>query len=509
MQVPWFILRHTTIREEKMWHFYILITLWSSVFTTMSISVLLFLQHALWSLFLAWFAIALWNTVSFFMDWFFNSLQKRFSSRTLFMTWIVWMIISIFFFIIFSNIFFVFLAAIFFSVSFDMVDITALSYIMAKSLPANYWQNLSYKDLSQWLWMILWMLISAIILSTSYFIWDISDSTLQMWAELLEIKDKSFESSIFVTQIILFFILVWLFFFAFLLFDKDVKVLSKDYIRTSFQILKSATIDWLRNSAISVTEKTLEKLKPEANQIELSSTDEKKKLDRKEVFSEISSWVLLIKRIFTYKPKNTSLIRLIFTLTLFSYWDTFLWTFFPIFFTEFLKAQSWFLKDVPWSLMTLFFILPILVLYPFFAKMWDKFWRFLFIYIWLWLTWFAVFMMWITPYSYFWLFVLFWFITAIAYVCAMSSVKAETATRINEFSAVSQWKWKIDTNTSAWPMMMTNNIWNIVWPLFWWLFIDILWFQGFFTLFWILILIYFSYSVYNRWKIIKPYYVFE
>lgn len=504
MQVPWFIINHTTIRDEKMWQFYLLIALWSSVFTTMSISVLLFLQHLLWGLFLAGLAIAVWNTVSFFLDWLFSSLQKRFTSRVLFMTWIIWMIISVLLFIIFSNIFFVFLATIFFSISFDMVDITALSYIMAESLPANYWQNLSYKDLFQWVWMILWMIISAIILSSAYFIW----WSLEYWAEVLKLKSETFEASIFATQIILLFILFWLFFFAFIIFDKNVKVLSKEYIKTSFQVLKSATIEWLKNNAIEVKKKAMWKFSTK-NQIELKSTNEKEKLNRSEIFWEINSWIQTIKKIFTYKPKNTSLIRLVCTLTLFSYWDTFLWTFFPIFFTEFLKAQSWFLKDIPGSLMTLLFILPVLWLYPVFAKLWDKHWRFLFIYIWLWLTAFAVFFMGITPYSNFWLFIVFWFMVWIWYVSAMSSVKAETATKINEFSAVINWKWKIDSNTSAWPMMMTNNVWNIVWPLFWWLFIDLLWFQWFFTFFWILLLIFFAYSLYIKKEVEKPPYIFE
>jgi len=509
MQVPWFIIRHTTIRDEKMWHFYILIALWSSVFTTMSISIVLFLQNALWGLFLAWLVISIWNTASFFMDWFFNSLQKRFTSRVLFMSWIIWMIISILLFIIFSNVFFVILAAIFFSISFDMVDITALSYIMAQSLPASYWKNLSYKDLSQGLWMILWMLFSAIILSTAFFVWDISDQVLTAWSEILDIKNKHFESSIFITQIILFFILIWLFFLAFILFDKKVKVLSKDYIKTSFQILKSSTMQWLKNETIKITEKTLEKLKAEPNQIELKSTDEKQKINRNEIFWEIWSSLKLIKNIFNRKPKNIPLIRLIFTLTIFSYWDTFLWTFFPIFFTEFLRSQSWFVSNVPWSLMTLMFILPVLWLYPVFAKLWDKYWRFIFIYLWLWLTGFAIFIMWLMPYSFFWLFIIFWFMVWIWYVSAMSSVKAETAMKINEFAAVTNWKWKIDSNVSAWPMMMTNNVWNIIWPLLWGMFIDLLWFQWFFVSFWILILIFLWYSIYNKEKITNPSYVFE
>jgi len=58
------------------------------------------------------------------------------------------MIISISFFILFSSLFFVYLAAIFFSISFDLMEITVTSYIMAESLPANYGQNLSYKEVA-------------------------------------------------------------------------------------------------------------------------------------------------------------------------------------------------------------------------------------------------------------------------------------------------------------------------------------------------------------------------
>ena len=144
MQVPWFILRRTTIRTEKMWQFYLLLVLWTAVFTAMQISVLLYLDHYLNSLFLAWLALAIWNICSLFLDWFFNSLQKRFTSRFLFIWSVIWMIISISFFILFSSLFFVYLAAIFFSISFDLMEITVTSYIMAESLPANYGQNLSY-----------------------------------------------------------------------------------------------------------------------------------------------------------------------------------------------------------------------------------------------------------------------------------------------------------------------------------------------------------------------------
>lgn len=509
MQVPSFILKHTEIKGEKMWHFYLLIAWWTAAYTAMSISVLLFLEHAFWSLFVAWLAIAIWNSVSFFLDWFITSLQTRFHSRTLFLAWIGWMVISIIFFILFSNVVFVFLAAMFFSVSFDVVDITSMSYIMAKSLPANYWQNLSYKETARWIWLLFWLLISWIVIWASYFIWDIWDWAIKMTAEMLKIQNANFETWLFISQLLLLALLLWLYFFAFILFDKNVKVLSKDYVIASFQELKSATLDWFRNSAISVTKKTLEKLEPWKNEIELKSSWEKKSINWKEIFSEISSWIILLKEIFSKKSKNFSLFWLIIVITIFSYWDTFLGTYLPLFFTEFLKAQSWWLKNIPWSILSLILILPVLGFYPIMAKMWDKIWRFKFIYWWLWATAIAVFLMWILDYSLFLTFIFLGLVLSTAYVAVMATIKAETAWKINEFVAVERWQNEIDTNISAWPLMMTNNFWNIIWPVFWWLFIDWMWFQGYFILFWSILLIFFAYSIFKMKKITSPSYVFE
>jgi hypothetical protein len=380
---------------------------------------------------------------------------------------------------------------------------------MAKSLPVNYWANLSYKETAKWFWLIIWLLISWIVIWSSYFIWEVSNWAIQITKEVLQIQNANFESSLFVSQIILLIILLFLFFFAFILFDKDVKVLSKDYVIASFQELKSATIEWLKHSAISVTKKTLDSLEAGDNQIELKSTWEKKSINWKEIFSEISSWIILLKEIFLNKNNNFSLFWLIIVITIFSYWDTFLWTFFPLFFTEFLKAQSWWVKDIPWSILSLILILPVLWLYPIMAKMGDQYWRYKFILWWLWATVFAVVMMWIMDYSRFAMFILMWLVISISYVAVMSSIKAETASKINEFVAVSKWTQEIDTNVSAWPLMMTNNFWNIIWPIFWWLFIDWMWFQGFFLLFWILLWWFFVYSMVQVKRITRPSYVLE
>ncbi len=419
------------------------------------------------------------------------------------------MIISISFFILFSSLFFVYLAAIFFSISFDLMEITVTSYIMAESLPANYGQNLSYKEVAHWIWLLFGLVISAIILSASYFIWAVSDTVIKTSVEVLELQVQWFESSILVSQLIILFVLITLLWFAYIFFDKDVKVFSWDYVKTSLQVLKAKTVDWLRNSAIEIVETTLEKLKNEPNQVHLISTEEKVGIDWNEIFKDVSSSAIVIKNILTSLPRNISLIWSLVTVTLFSYWDTFLWTFLPIFFTELLRAQPWWISNVPWSLMLLIFIIPVLWLFPVFAKYWDKLWRHYFVFAWLITTWISVFLLGFSSYDMFYIFIIAWFWVWIWYVAWMSCSKADLANKINEFVAVSNKSPKIDTNASAWPIMMVNNFWNVIGPLAWGFFIDFLWFQGFFIIFWISITCFLVYSFVHYNELVRPAYVFE
>lgn len=420
------------------------------------------------------------------------------------------MMISISIFILFSWVFFVYLAAIFFAISFDLMEITVTSYIMAESLPANYGQNLSYKEVAHWIWLLFGLVISAIILSASYFIWAAWDLLIKTSTEILKTQlSDGFASSLLISQLIILFILVALLCFAYIFFDKDVKVFSWDYVKTSLQVLKANTIEWLRNSAIEVVETTLEKLKSEPNQVNLISTEEKVKIDWNEIFSDISSSAIVIKNIFVNLPRNISLIWSLAIVTIFSYWDTFLWTFLPIFFTDLLRTQDWWISNVPWSLMLLMFIVPVLGLFPIFAKYWDKLWRHYFVFAWMILTCISVFLLGFASYDMFFLFVIAWFWVWIWYVAGMSCAKADLANKINEFVAVSTKSSKIDTNASAGPIMMVNNFWNIIGPLAGGFFIDFLWFQGFFIIFWISILCFIVYSFVNYNQIVRPAYVFE
>lgn len=496
-----------------MWHLYVLIASWAAVFTVIQISVVVFLEHYLKSLFLAGLALAIWNIVSLSLDGLINALQKRYASRTLFIVSIIGLTIAILIFLsvaISKLILVVYIAAIFFSVSFDTMEITVVSYILAQSLPAQYWQNLSYKGVAHGIWLLIGFLISAIVIFSSYMIGSLSDATIRGTVRLLEIETSGdMDSSIIVCQFIILFILLALLFFAYIFFDREVRVLSSDYVKTSFQMLKSDTIEGLRASAINIVENTLIKLKREPNQIALKSTDEKQKMNWNEIFWEVSSSIMLLFRVFRANPPNTTLVWSISTVTIFSYWDTFLGTFLPLFFTELLENQTWFLTKVPGSILMLIFVLPALILFPVFAWFGDKFWRHYFMIGGLAITCISVFFIWVTPYSMFMMFILAWFWITIGYAMWMSWSAADCANKINEFVAVTEGKWEIDTNVSAGPLMIINNFGNIIGPLIGGYFIENMWFQPFFIFFSFLLLLYVIYSLYRYREITTPAYVFE
>ena len=76
MKVPAFILEKTTIQTEKMWQFYLSLVLWAVVYTTLNVSIVIFLKQQFGSYFLAGLALATGNFFSMFFDLPFNYLQK-------------------------------------------------------------------------------------------------------------------------------------------------------------------------------------------------------------------------------------------------------------------------------------------------------------------------------------------------------------------------------------------------------------------------------------------------
>jgi MFS family permease len=514
MQIPSFILAHTNIKDEKIWQFYMLLSGWACIYTIMNISVVLFLNETLGSIFLAGLALAIGSVFSLFFDGLFSYLQKVYAARVLFLTSIVGMMIAVLLFIISANIFITFLAAIFFRISFDLCDITAVSYVLAKSLPCEYGQNFSYKQLSQGVGMIFGFLASAILITTAYFIGNETIYVIDAAADLVNIKAQaeSFISALFLMKVFLLFLLLFLFFFAFVLFDKNIESFSKKELLLSFQKLEAGSIHGLKYSAMKLVKNIKNSpalLKGEQNKIELHSTEDKKTLSKEEIFKELNSALSSVLSIFKKKPRNISLIWSMGVMGIFSYWDTFLATFLPIFFTEILKQQDGWLQNIPGSLLMLLFIVPVLGLLPMVAKMGDKYGRFYFMIFGLVLTALSTMVIAMSSPQAFFVIILAGFGISFGYLFGMSTAKAQVAAKLNEFLAVENKQSKIDSNASAGPIMLTDNVGNILGPLIGGGLIALFGFQGFFLLFSFFIIAILIYTYRNITKITQHSYVFQ
>ena len=462
----------------------------------MNLSVILFLQESTGSLFFAGLALSIASIVSLFFDGPFALLQKKYESRTLFLTAIFGMAFSLLLFLIASkSAFFGFLAAICFRVAFDLSDITATSYVLARCLPAEYGQHLSYKQTSQGVGMLFGFLVSAILLSTAYFLGDATGTIAKTIHSDLEESAKHFFSALFFVKILILFLLCGLFFFAFFLYDRDQDLPGKKEMLTSLQELEAGTLQELKKRMFRIVKNVPNNQKSSADHIELKSTEKKDSLRFSDIFLEMARSMGNVLLALRKKPRNIPLLWSMSMVGLFSYWDTFLGTFLPVFFTDVLRHQEGWISQLPGSLLMLFFILPVLVLLPLTAKLADRYGRYPFMLLGLLLTAGSVFLVGAVPFSALFLLLCGGFGISFGYLFAMSSAKAQSAENMNEFLAMEKHQKQIDSNASSGPMMLVENAGNIVGPVLGGGMIQIFGFRGFFLIFGILLMLLSWYSL--------------
>lgn len=509
MQIPSIIANHTNIKNEKLWHFYLLLGSWASINTVMNVSVVLFLNESLNSIFLAGLALSIGSVFSMLFDGLFSALQKSFPARTLFLASIVGIMIAIFFFLISIHPVLAFIAAIFFRVSFDLYDITAMSYILGRSTPDGYGENLSYKQLAQGLGMIFGLVLSAVLLGAAYFIGDTANAVAD---KITDAQIDQFFSSLFLLKLFLVALLVILFLIAYILFDTEGTKVNKSALFIAARELKTSGIEKIRNAKKKIFHPFHKKEKREKEQ---------KKMTAKEVFNELTGSMKDIKKVLFAKPRQISLLWAMGIMGIFSYWDTFLATFLPIFFTEVLRAQDGWLQNIPGSLLLLVFILPVLGFLPIVAKMGDKYGRYYFMMAGIFITAIASLVAGFASIESFGILMAAGFAIAFGYLFGMSSGKAQAASTLNTFLKSSSKKEEKDDfplfadeinkterkedndmNASAGPIMLVDNMGNIIGPALGGLMIDAIEFQGFFILFGFLLLLLFGWSAW-KWKIIK------
>jgi Na+/melibiose symporter-like transporter len=341
--------------------------------------------------------------------------------------------------------------------------------------------------------MLIGLLVSGILLAASYFIGDATIAIVDGAAGIIDAKAQSeqFISALFILKIILSLLLVCLWIIAFALFDRAEGSITKEYLAHSIQDIRKVALKEISSKTKGLIHHSQKNQKIE------STNNKQEKISTSKIFSELIEAGRDFVLIFQKKPKNISLLWSMGIMGIFSYWDTFLATFLPIFFTEVLREQSGWVQNIPGSILMLVFILPILGLLPIVAKLGDRFGRHYFMLFGIFLTAISTGIAGIVSMQSFWILVGAGFGISFGYLFGMSSAKAQTASKLNTFITAEKKQKQADPNASAGPIMLVDNMGNIVGPLIGGLMISLLDFQGFFLIFAVFLFLLSGYSLKN------------
>lgn len=454
-------------------------------------TVVFFFTLNLKSVALVWVFLWIWNFFAFLLDIPIWIIQNYFKSKTLYITASISQIVAMLIFADFIlkystfvldpinenvwflgsflsswfNILLLVIASFCYWLTKELQDVTSISYILNNSSPNQYASIFSKNNLAMWIWSLFWLLLSWVILTLN-------------------------PKLIIFTIVLLIFAIIY---FTSRFFDNSDETIELKDISKFKVIFDKNNYKNLWEKVWGIWENIKDKIVKTVSKIELKDIIDKSKylfIKPASKKSGLSIWILINETkkafILTYNvltKSNWILIVYWSIIMLLTFWfrDTFASTFL-IKYLDGLK--EW------WSYILLWFIaVPAFWLQWFFWKMADKFWSYKVSLVWLILSWISLVLMWIFSKS--WNIVLVMSLALINsswYASCMSLSQAKFLETYNKTYANYNNLKEIDANASAAPMKILQNLANVFWLLFWWLFLAMLNYMWFFIVFWLFIL---------------------
>ncbi len=466
-------------------------------------TIIFFFWLVLQSAILVWLVLWIWNFFALLIDIPVWVLQKYIKAKTFLLIWTWFIFLSLLIFLKFIyfwwiwwefssqtswdswvisllwnflwssfNIILLLILSILYWVIKECFDVTTFSYIFNNSSPSEYAKLISKYNINFWIWALIWLLLSWILLT--------------------------FKLKI---AIFIFMIFVWIFiWFIITYFDNSQKSINLE----DFKKLKNIKLDVIdldlnkkTEQIISkITTKNLINLSRHTKIILLKPVEVKEKIDYKEIYNFTLEQLLRFRDIFLKKPFNILIIWVIILILQFWFWDTFVATFQIEFLNKVINintnsaliSQSWWL--ITWYVLLSILILPAYLLQSFFINLSKKIWVYKVVMFWLILSSISLFLFWIVSWIYFVL--LFWILNSVWYAAVMPITQATFWEIYNIEYAKKYSLHEIDTTISAAPLKIILNFANVIWLVFWWILVWILWFNWFFiffslVMFWILV----------------------
>lgn len=470
-------------------------------------TVVFFFWLILDSIFLVWLFLAIWNVFSLAFDIPIWVLQKYIKPKTFMIIWSVFMLVAclIFFKFIylewmtwallpwwkifdyfskfmdsFTNIFLLFLAAGLYWLISEIYWVTSFSYILDNTSPSEYAKYLSRYNIFSWIWSMAWLVFSWVLL-------------------FMNIK---------IAIMIFIAIVVFSIWFLWKFFDNGDETLTLNSLKKLK--IDSFKLDMWKKKSKKISQvistKNLMDLTKKTKVIFIKPIEANKKIDWKEIYDyTILNFKRFIKILFSV-PRNLMILWLFFILMQFSFWDTFVSTFFVQYIKDVTDADSWNqiianTQFISWYAWLWIIAIPWFLLQDPFINLSKKFWEFNILMLWAFLSGVSLVLFWFYSKD-FTMILILWLINSVWYAAVIWVWQWLFSERYNVLYALKNSLKQIDSTVSAAPLKIILNLANVIWLILWAFIVQTMWFEAFFIGFGWLLLWLFIFSI-VRYKAIN------
>lgn len=455
-------------------------------------TIIYFFWLVLESMFLTWLFLWLWNLTALLVDIPLWVLQKYIKPKTFLVIWATFMLLAILIFIKFIyfewisdaflpawkdaidvtinyvwnflwsglNLVLIILCACLYWLIKETFDVTTLSYIFNNSTPSEYASLISKYWIHFWIWSMIWLVFSWILLA-------------------INIK---------IAIIIFFIIVVCFLIFILTYFDNTSKTVNlSDFKKIKLDVIKSDLSKKSQDFVKNINTKNLIEISQKSKVVLLKPVEIKNSIDFWEVAKSTKEEFKRFKSILVTLPPNIMLLGFVFVICLYWFWDTFVSTFLVEFLGKILDSSkdSFIIKSTGWIITWYVFlwliVIPAFVFQDFFIKMSKKVWVLKVILFWTLIS--SISMFCFGLFDTLWLVFLFWLLNSVWYAASMPIAQSVFSQVYNIQYAQKYNLKQIDSTISAAPLKCILNFANVVWVILGWLFVSLLSFNWFFIFF--------------------------
>jgi len=452
--------------------------------------------------------LGLWNFISFLADSPIWVIQKYFDPKKIFLFWTYLMFIVSLIFVYFIyqtstieikvdltldalqtllssafNIVLLLIAVALYWIIKEIWEVTSFSYIMNKSDPSEYSQLFSKRNIYCWIWSLIWLIASWMILAFNTLI----------------------------AVIILVLIIIYFIYFTIKYFDSSENQIKLDDIKNIKLITKESIInkkeDFInsiknyKTTILSNKFEIIEKTKG-LKVLFLKPIEFKNSINFKEIYDTTIYDMKSFYSILFIPPYNYRLLIMWLIFTIFWFWDTFV-TSFLIDFLDWVLVNS--AEDLNkfnlQNVLTAYVVIAIFAIPAYWAqipliKLWEKIWLLKVLLVWVLISGISIFLFWV--FSTFITILILWIINSIWYAASMPISQWEFSAEYNNTYAEKKKLKQIDSNASSAPIKMISNLANVLWLVSWWILLQLFWYTWTFFVFWGILIAIFIISVVKR-----------